>query len=127
MLNVRPTLLIIQSVVWIIVFTWFPGAVKGQTPNAVPSAAGSAARTAPSAPLPAFVPMTKGERWHKYLSNLVGPSGLIQSAAGAGINQWNDSPSEWKQDAGGYGVRFANSYGIHMVRQTIKFGAGALL
>ena len=49
------------------------------------------------------------------------------AAAGAGVNQWLDTPSEWKQGATGYGYRFANAYGMHVMRQTIQFGAAALL
>jgi hypothetical protein len=36
-------------------------------------------------------------------------------------------PSEWQEGAEGYGLRFAHTYGMHVVRQSIQFGAGALL
>ena len=51
----------------------------------------------------------------------------MRSAAAAGLNQWNDTPTEWQQGAEGYGKRFASAYGGNMVRRTIQAGAGALL
>src|SRR5262249_26458623 len=45
----------------------------------------------------------------------------------AGVNQWTNTPGEWGQGSAGYGRRFANSYGFHVVRQTIQSGGAALL
>ncbi len=58
---------------------------------------------------------------------MLSPVAVGASAAGAGISQWEDTPSEWKQGAEGYGRRFANSYGQHLLRQTMMFGAASVL
>jgi len=101
-----------------------PGAA--QTTPAKPQTKGTASRALiPGQPI--YVPLSKEERWRRYLSSLVSPAYAIQSAAGAGINHLANTPSEWNQGAEGYGRRFANSYGIHVVRQSIRDGAGALL
>jgi len=73
------------------------------------------------------VPLTNKQRWHRYLSNLVSPGAVLESAAGAGIKQWSDTPSEWDQDGWGYGLRFASSFGVHVVKQSIESGTAALL
>jgi hypothetical protein len=100
---------------------------NGQTTGDGQSSTGTAARGLPSTGQPAFVPLTKEQRWHRYLMDLVSPANVIESAAGAGITQWNNTPSEWGQGATGYGYRFANSFGIHVVRATIRCGTAALL
>ena len=76
---------------------------------------------------PAYVPLTNKQRWHTYLADLASPTSVVLCAAGAGVNQWGNTPSEWHQDAEGYGRRFANSFGAHLVRGSIRSGAGALL
>lgn len=74
-----------------------------------------------------FVPLTQAERSGSYLRSLVDPVAVLAAAAGSGISQWQNTPSEWKQGGGAYGLRFANSYGYHVVRQTMMFGASSLL
>jgi hypothetical protein len=74
-----------------------------------------------------FTPPTQRERTRRYFKSLGSPFALIAAVAGAGISQWQNTPSEWKQGAEGYGKRFANSYGQHIVRQTLMFGASSLL
>lgn len=75
----------------------------------------------------AYAPLTQSERTSHYLSSLVSPESLLQAAAGAAILQGLNSPSEWGQGAEGYGLRFANSYGQHFIRQTLMYGASSLL
>ncbi len=88
---------------------------------------GGAARTAPSSLPTAYTPLTNEQRWHRYVTHLVSPSAVFFSAASAGISQWTNTPSEWGQGASGYGYRIANSFGIHVVGQTIDAGTAALL
>ena len=100
---------------------------SGEAQTATNTAAGSASRSAIPGVQPAYVPLTSSERWHRYLLGFVSPGAIVRSAAAAGLNQWNDTPTEWQQGAEGYGKRFASSYGGNMVRRTIQAGAGALL
>jgi hypothetical protein len=80
-------------------------------------------RTAP----PEFVPMTASERFRVYLLRTFGIGSILDSAAGAGIRQWEDTPKEWKHGAEGYGDRLGSSYATHLIRETLEYGASAAL
>lgn len=51
----------------------------------------------------------------------------LESATVVGITQWDDRPKEWKQEAEAYGERFGSSYGIHIIRGTLEYGASSAL
>ena len=74
-----------------------------------------------------FVPMTEGQRFHRYLKDAFNPLSLLNSAASAGIGQWRDLPREWGRGAEGYGRRYASSYAAHIVDETLIFGASSVL
>jgi hypothetical protein len=74
-----------------------------------------------------FAPFTRQERLHYYLTRSVGAGSTLSAAAGAGFQQWINTPSEWKQGSEGYRKRFANAYATHVVQGTIEYGASALL
>jgi hypothetical protein len=76
---------------------------------------------------PEFVPMTASERFRIYLRRAFEPGSILESAAGAGIRQWEDTPKEWKQGAEGYGDRFGSAYATHFIRETLEYGASAAL
>lgn len=76
-------------------------------------------------PLPQVKPYvrpTKEQRVNRYLSDAFGVPALIGSAVSAGISQITNNPPEWNRTIGGYGKRFANSYGTNALRNTISFG-----
>ncbi|HTA44749.1 MAG TPA: hypothetical protein VK789_20015 [Bryobacteraceae bacterium] len=93
--------------------------------NEPPAPAGVAGSgvTTPSA----FTPLTQPERTRRYLASLINPESILRAAAGAGLSQATNTPSEWGQGAEGYGYRFANSYGQHFIRQTLIYGASSIL
>lgn len=93
--------------------------------NAIASAPAPAASTA-TAPAP-YTPITQRERTHRYLRSLISPESILRAAAGSGILQATNTPSEWGQGAEAYGIRFANSYGQHFIRQTLLYGASTAL
>jgi len=74
-----------------------------------------------------FKPMTQAERLDYYFKSTFGVEGLLRSAAGSGISQWQNTPSEWGQGAEGYGKRLANSYAQHIMRGTMMYSASSLL
>ena len=80
----------------------------------------------PSTTLPAYTPMTQGERAKYYVQRMFSPESVLRSAAGASINQALDTPHEWHQGAEGYGRRFASSYGEHIVQATTMYGTSAI-
>ncbi|HXY09316.1 MAG TPA: hypothetical protein VEI52_15845 [Terriglobales bacterium] len=74
-----------------------------------------------------FRPMTERERVHLYAKTMTNPLGFAKAAFSAGIDQWNDKPSEWEQGASGYGKRFANILGQYSIQRTVTFGLGSVL
>lgn len=74
-----------------------------------------------------YVFPTPGERFKRYLSSTAGPFAMLRIGAGAGINQWRDSPEEWGQGAEGYGKRFASGFGRNAVQQTVTYGLDSAL
>jgi len=103
----------------------------GQTP-APPNAAEPAPAAAapapdrPSAPL-VYTPLTQSERARRYAKSMFGMEAVGRAAAGAGIQQWTNTPHEWGEGAEGYGRRFANSFGENIVRQTIVYGVSSAI
>lgn len=71
--------------------------------------------------------MTGEHRFHDYVKNVIGIVPLVSAGAGAGFNQWMNSPKEWGQSGSGYAKRFANDAATNAVRQTITFTTAALL
>ena len=55
------------------------------------------------------------------------PESFLRSAAGAGIEQATNTPSEWGQGALGYARRYGNSYAEHIIQSTTMYGMGAVL
>ncbi len=93
--------------------------------NAVPNASAVAAPTL--APTLAYVPLTQHERFHRYVKSLVSLEALGRSVAGAGLQQWSDTPYEWKHGIDGYAKRFGNSYGEYIIRQSLTYGLSSAL
>jgi hypothetical protein len=76
---------------------------------------------------PAFRPLTQSQRFHDYLKSTISLEELLRTAAGAGIEQSLNTPHEWGQGAGAYGVRLANVFGQDLLRQTLMYGSADLL
>jgi hypothetical protein len=68
-----------------------------------------------------FCPLTQKERTQIYVKTLVNPLGYLKAGLSAGIDQWNDKPSEWGQGAAGYGKRFVNIQGQYSIQRTVTF------
>jgi hypothetical protein len=68
-----------------------------------------------------FRPLTQEERNQIYLKTLVNPLGYLKAGFSAGIDQWNDKPSEWGQGATGYAWRYANIQGQYSIQRTVTF------
>lgn len=71
--------------------------------------------------------ITGADRLRWYLKATISPLSFVTSAASAGFGQWRDRPKEWREGAEGYGLRFASSYGEHVVCETLMFGASSAL
>jgi hypothetical protein len=95
--------------------------------------AGQGGSASPSSPAPSggsttgYVRPDARKRFKRYVNSTVGPFALIGIAAGAGINQANDSPREWGQGAKGYGKRFASGLGGTAIQKTTVYGLSEAL
>jgi len=76
---------------------------------------------------PEFRPMSEAERLQYYFKSTFSVESVLSSAAGAGISQWENSPSEWGQGAQGYARRLGNSYAVHIMQGTLMYGASSIL
>jgi hypothetical protein len=65
---------------------------------------------------------TARERFQDYRSQTFSPWALFTPAVGAGVSQWRNYPSEWKQGGEGFGKRLASGYGSAVLENTISFG-----
>jgi hypothetical protein len=74
-----------------------------------------------------FRPLTQSERTDTYLKTLWNPIGYLKAGFSAGLDQFNDKPSEWEQGASGYGKRYANIIGQYTIQRTVTFGLSSAL
>jgi len=76
-------------------------------------------------PMPAQEPwsrITSKQRFEQYTSLTFSPFAAIGAAAGGAISQAINSPREWGQGWGAYGIRVTSSYGANLVGNTITYG-----
>lgn len=66
------------------------------------------------------------ERKSIYRKSILSPTTFVSPALGAGIDQWQDEPTEWGQGMAGYGRRFGSALGRNVANKTIVFGTAAL-
>jgi hypothetical protein len=74
-----------------------------------------------------FAPLTRSERFSRYLGGLVDGESILRSAAAAGIVQAHGTPKEWGGGAEGYGRRVGNSFAQHVIFRTLQYGISASL
>ncbi len=67
----------------------------------------------------------ESDRKH-FFKHTFGPTAVARAAAGAGISQLNNTPSEWGQGMLGFGRRFASSFGFHIVKKGIEYPVAKL-
>jgi len=83
-------------------------------------------RVLPKPELEPWGKITQKQRWDHYASMTFSPVAALGAVSGAAISQAIDSPTEWGQGWGPYGVRVASSYGSTLVGNTIMYGSSAL-
>jgi hypothetical protein len=70
--------------------------------------------------------ITEKERFNYYVLFTFTPLAGISAAFGGAISQGIDSPPEWGQGWGPYGVRVGSSYGSTVVGNTVTYGTSML-
>ncbi len=58
---------------------------------------------------------------HNYLFDAFGPYPIVFAGIAAGINQYQNTPPEWKQGVDGYGKRFGSDFAIAGVTTTTRY------
>jgi hypothetical protein len=71
--------------------------------------------------------ITPKERFQDYVGVTFSPVAALGVAAAGAVSQWDDSPKEWGQGWGAYGIRVASSYGSTLISNTVVYGASAAL
>lgn len=66
-------------------------------------------------------------RFHNYLGNVAGSVSLMRSAAVAGVLTARNAPKEWNGTWGGFGRRFASSFGENTINHSVRYGLDELL
>jgi hypothetical protein len=74
-----------------------------------------------------FKPVTQPERNRLYLQSMVNPFTFVKAGFSAGLDHWNNKPTEWHQGAAAYGQRFANILGQYAVQKTATYSLSSLL
>ena len=61
-----------------------------------------------------------------FIAGTFSPKSIVRGAAGAGIGQATNTPSEWGQGAAGFGRRMANAFGKHIINHTIHYAVARM-
>ena len=66
-------------------------------------------------------------RFKRFAAAAAGPAVLVETVGWAAIAQVRDTPTEWRQDAKGYGKRFASLMGQGAVQESVTYGLSEAL
>ena len=74
-----------------------------------------------------YVRPTAEKRFKYFVVDTVGPLALAGDAVSAGYLQWAKDPREWGKGWNGYGKRFATTFGVSVVQNTMIYGVDEIL
>jgi hypothetical protein len=97
-----------------------PVLAKAQSPadSEVPT---SISASMPPAQLDFYTRPTETTKLRNYFFDGFGPYPIAVAAVTAGVDQYDNSPPEWRQGAAGYGKRFASDFGTMAVTATTRY------
>jgi hypothetical protein len=112
-----------------------PAQTLNDNANALAGDSGGADRTSKTGVIgadttinqPTYAPLTASERWRMYIISAFGPEAIVRAAAAGGIDQWKDTPKEWREGSEAFGERFGTSLAEHVIFKTLESGAAAAL
>jgi len=64
---------------------------------------------------------SQSTKLRNYVFDAFGPYPIVGAGLAAGVNQWQNTPPEWKQGAEGFGKRFGSDFGIAAVSTTTRY------
>jgi hypothetical protein len=65
---------------------------------------------------------TERTKVSNYAFDTFGPYPIAGAGVAAGINQWSNSPPEWRQGMNGFGKRFGSDFGIAAIGTSTRYG-----
>jgi hypothetical protein len=98
-----------------------PQSAKAQALADATGSAYTVAVTTTERPDLTYIRPTTKTKLHSYVFDAFGPYPIVGAALGAGINQADNTPPEWRQGAAGYGKRFESDFGIAAVTTTTRY------
>jgi hypothetical protein len=104
----------------------FEGTVEGDTMHGTTSQQGSWSATRESGGGSGYVPFAPSEKHHLSFDDTFSMRFAVMAAAMAGIQQAQNSPSQWGQGAAGYADRFASLWGQKYLYSSLMFGTTTL-
>lgn len=102
-----------------------PPSARGQAPAGVggppPTAPSPQSENSHPQTSAAYTRPTEKIKIKNYLFDSFGPYPIAGAAIVGGIQQWHNSPPEWKQGAEAYGLRVGSNFGIALVTTTSRY------
>lgn len=74
-----------------------------------------------------YVRPTQATMFHNYVFDAFGPYPIAASALTAGLNQFTNSPPEWRQGVVGYSKRFGSDFGIVATATTTRYALAEMM
>jgi len=112
-------------------FAALPVLAKGQALVDAADSSGSAANVSVSTPNPSpdlsYMRPPETTKLRNYAFDAFGPYPIVGAGIAAGINQFQNTPPEWKQGAEGYGKRFGSDFGIAATTTTVSYALSEAL
>lgn len=110
-----------------LVIAALPGSSRAQLAVNPTVGPGSAITPVIQRAVPVYVRPSQTTLLHNYALDAFGPYPIVGSAVTAGLNQYTNSPPEWRQGAEGYSKRFGSDVGIVAVATTTRYGLAEVL
>lgn len=104
-----------------------PLPVSSQSPSLSAGSPRDIAASTSSELDPTYVRPTQRTMASNYVFDAFGPYPLVGSALEAGVNQFSNSPPEWKQGVAGYSKRFGSDFAILATGTTTRYGLAEVL
>jgi hypothetical protein len=104
----------------------FDGTVEGDTMHGTTSQQGSWSATRENGGASGYTPFAPSEKHHLSFDDTFSMRFAVMAAAMAGIQQAQNSPSQWGQGAEGYADRFASLWGQKYLYSSLMFGTTTL-
>ena len=98
---------------------------KAQEAAPLPASPGLAATVINAPPALTYVQPSPMQMFHHYTLEAFGPYPISGSLLMAGVDQFTNSPPDWRQGMVGYSKRFGSDFGIAATSATARFGLAA--